>query len=58
MAKKEKIKKPKQIVFSEEIDSAINGYAIGLSFTGKSKRTLFTCLRWNSNTGSSCMTEI
>ena len=34
MAKKEKIKKPRQIVFSEEIDSAINGYAIGLSFTG------------------------
>lgn len=34
MAKKEKIKKPRQIVLSEEIDSAINGYAIGLSFTG------------------------
>lgn len=34
MAKKEKEKKPKQIVFSEETDSAINGYAIGISFTG------------------------
>ena len=34
MAKKEKVKKPRQIVFSEEIDSAINGYAIGISFTG------------------------
>ena len=27
-------KKPKEIVFSAEIDSAINGYAIGISFTG------------------------
>lgn len=34
MAKKEQEKKPREIVFSEEIDSAINGYAIGLSFTG------------------------
>lgn len=34
MAKKEKVNKPNQIIFSEEIDSAINGYAIGLSFTG------------------------
>lgn len=34
MAKKEKVKKPRQIVFSKEIDSAINGYAIGISFTG------------------------
>ena len=34
MAKKAKEKKPREIVFSEEIDSAINGYAIGLSFTG------------------------
>ena len=34
MRKKETKKKPRQIVFSEEIDSAINGYAIGLSFTG------------------------
>lgn len=34
MARKEKIKKPRQFVFSEEIDSAINGYAIGFSFTG------------------------
>ena len=34
MAKKVKEKKPREIVFSEEIDSAINGYAIGLSFTG------------------------
>lgn len=32
MAKRDK--KPREIVFSEEIDSAINGYAIGLSFTG------------------------
>ena len=29
----EKEKKTKQVVFTEEIDSAINGYAIGLSFT-------------------------
>ncbi len=34
MAKKTKERKPKQIIFSEEIDSAINGYAIGISFTG------------------------
>lgn len=34
MAKKEKEKKPKEIIFSESIDSAINGYAIGISFTG------------------------
>ncbi len=34
MAKKEKEKKPKEIIFSEETDSTINGYAIGLSFTG------------------------
>ena len=34
MAKKAKEKKQREIVFSEEIDSAINGYAIGLSFTG------------------------
>ena len=34
MANKEKEKKPKEIVFSEEIDSAITGYAIGISFTG------------------------
>ena len=34
MEKGKKEKKPKQIVFSEEIDSAINGYAIGISFTG------------------------
>ena len=34
MAKKEKTKKQKQIIFSEEVDSAINGYAIGISFTG------------------------
>lgn len=34
MAKKDKVKKPKQITFSEEIDSAITGYAIGISFTG------------------------
>lgn len=30
MEKGKKEKKPKQIVFSEEIDSAINGYAIGM----------------------------
>ena len=34
MAKKAKEKKPREIVFNEEIDSAINGYAIGISFTG------------------------
>lgn len=34
MAKREKEKKPKEIIFSETIDSAINGYAIGISFTG------------------------
>lgn len=32
MAKKEK--KPKKIIFSEEVDSAINGYAVGLLFVG------------------------
>ena len=31
---KEKEKKPKEIVFSESTDRAINGYAIGISFTG------------------------
>lgn len=34
MAKKEKEKRQKKIVFTEEIDSTINGYAIGISFTG------------------------
>lgn len=34
MARKQKEKKPKEIVFTEEIDNAINGYAIGISFTG------------------------
>ena len=34
MGKKEKVKKPKEIIFSAEVDSAINGYAIGISFTG------------------------
>lgn len=30
MARKQKEKKPKEIVFTEEIDNAINGYAIGI----------------------------
>lgn len=34
MVKKETEKKTKEVVFSEEIDSAINGYAIGIAFTG------------------------
>lgn len=29
-----KEKKPKKIIFSEEVDSAINGYALGVSFLG------------------------
>ena len=32
MAKKEK--KPKKIIFSEEVDSALNGYAVGFLFIG------------------------
>ena len=34
MSKKEKEKKPKKILFSEEIDSAINGFAVGFLFIG------------------------
>ena len=34
MAINEKEKKQKVVVFSETVDSAINGYAIGISFTG------------------------
>ena len=34
MAKKQKEKKPKKILFSEEIDSAINGFAVGFLFIG------------------------
>ncbi len=34
MAKKEKEKKPKKILFSEEIDSAINGFTVGFLFIG------------------------
>lgn len=29
-----KEKKPKKIIFSETVDSAINGYALGVSFFG------------------------
>ena len=34
MAKKEKETKPKKVLFSEEIDSAINGFAVGFLFIG------------------------
>ena len=34
MAKKEKEMKPKKVLFSEEIDSAINGFAVGFLFIG------------------------
>lgn len=34
MATKRSNNKPKKIVFTEEIDSAINGFAVGISFTG------------------------
>jgi len=34
MANKTKEKEPKKIVFSEEVDSAITGYALGFTFMG------------------------
>lgn len=34
MARKTKEKKPKKVIFNEEIDSAINGYAVGFLFIG------------------------
>lgn len=34
MNKEKKVKKEKKIIFSETIDSAINGYAVGFSFLG------------------------